>query len=554
MTTFPPKLPAPKEFSALNRPEQLEVLRRANARQKLRLLVEAAAGEELLALLPPQDVYLLARELGPDQIPELLTMASPEQWTAFFDFDCWDGDTLGRLSARKWLAILLQGEAPWVAKTLQELDFELLVLMVLREVQVVSGPEEMADEDVMAENRRRECGYVLDYRDEDGAKLFGGLIDVLFRYAPEFCRYLLEAVRSEGESLLEESVYQQRGGRLLDQGLPEPYAAQTVYAWLDPESFVVSGESKRPLGASAIGVAPGAALQLASPRGVLAEVLGAGVDGQTAWELTCLLNKVMMAEKIDLGDLDAVRGLGERSYALLNLALEYLAGSNATAAARCLQTAYAEQLFRLGHSLTLRLQRRARAVREAAVGAYLDVPYRQLTDALLQRPPQFAEVLVRPERGGRRLFASLREVRLTEEWLDRLEAQCRLFEEHFPFPLPSVDNWALAGCHPGHGRELTLSAIFLTALANRLLERPFAPQPLAAGELSVLHALVSRGGKVDPQLRSQTLAWLASLEPGGDAFGAFCLDLWEEEFCKVRTAELDPRYVGGLIVRLAAAL
>jgi Family of unknown function (DUF6178) len=202
----------------------------------------------------------------------------------------------------------------------------------------------------------------------------------------------------------------------------------------------------------------------------------------------------------------------------------------------------------------LRLQRRARAVRGAAVGPYLDDPYRQLTEALLQRPPQFAEILVRPERGGRRLFASLSEVRLTEEWLDRLEAQCRLFEEHFPFPLPAADDWALAGCHPGHGRELTLSAIFLTALANRLLNRPFAPQPLATGEMSVLHALVSRGGKANPELRAQTRSWLESLEPGGGAFGDFCLDLWEEEFCKVRTAELDPRYVGGLIVRLAAAL
>jgi hypothetical protein len=139
---------------------------------------------------------------------------------------------------------------------------------------------------------------------------------------------------------------------------------------------------------------------------------------------------------------------------------------------------------------------------------------------------------------------------LAEAWLDRLEVQCRLFTEHFPFPLPSADAWALAGCHPVHGRELTLSAIFLTALANRLLDRAFAPQPLAAGELPGLHALVSRGGQVDRQLRGETRAWLESLEPGGAGFGDYCLNLWEEDFCQVRPAELDPRYVGSLIVRL----
>ena len=89
--------------------------------------------------------------------------------------------------------------------------------------------------------------------DEDGAKLFGALIDILFRHAPGFCRYLLEAVRSEGESLLEESVLQLRAGRLLDQGFPEPDTAPEVYAWLDPETFVAGAERKLPFGGSETG-------------------------------------------------------------------------------------------------------------------------------------------------------------------------------------------------------------------------------------------------------------------------------------------------------------
>lgn len=550
MTTPSPASLKAADFAALARPVQLEVLRLASARQKLRLLIDAVDGEELLALLPPQDVYLLACELGFDQIPELLTMASPEQWTAFFDFACWEGDTLGRLAVRQWLTILLQGEAAWIAKTLQELDFELLVLMLLREVQVVSGPEELADEDVMAENRRRERGYVLDYRDEDGAKLFGALIEVLFRRAPDFCRYLLEAVRSESECLLEESVYRQRSDRLLDQGLPEPDAAQMIYAWLDPDKFVVGREPKLSLGGSASGVVPGAALQLARPGGVLAEVLADGVDENTSWELASLVNKALMAQQVDLGELDQVRDVVEQAYGTLNLALEYLSDDDVDAARRCLRDEYAEQLFRLGSSLILRLQKRARCVQESSIGPYLDRGARVLLDPLLQRRPHFPELLARPERGGVRPFSNLREIRLVEERLARLEVQCRLFEEHFRFPLPAPDDWELAGCHPQQARELELSTIFLTALANRLLGRPFSPQPLSAGDLVKVHALISRGGKLDPALRTQTVPWLESLEVGGGAFGSFCLDLWEEEFCAIAVADLDPRYVGGMIVRV----
>lgn len=557
MSIFAGKLPTAKEFATLDRPVQLEVLRRASARQKVRLLIDAAEGEELFALLPPQDVYLMARELGADQLPELMTMATPEQWTAFFDFDCWDGDHFDAREARAWVAILLEGESSRIAVTLQDLDFELLVLLLHREVTVLSGPEEMFDEDAMAEGRRRDCGYVLDYRDEEGAKLFGALIDVLFRHAPGFCRYLLEAVRSESECQLEESVYQQRAGRLLDQGFPEPAVAKSVYAWLDPAHFVVGEQRKIPLGGSATGAVPGAALQLAQGRGLLGAALAQGVDEQTAWELACVINKVLMAERIDLGELDQVRDAAERVWLTLNLALEYLVGSEVEAggaveaARRCLRDEYAERLFRLGFSLTLRLQRRARSVQALSIGPYLDREDRLLLEPLRQDRPQFPEVAERPERGGMRPFATLSDLRLVEDRLDRLEVQRRLFEERLPFPLPKPADWELAGCHPQSGGDLTLAIIFLTALANRLLDRPFAPQPLAGGDLADLHALVSRSGKLDPELRAQTLAWLESLEPGAGGFGRRCLDLLEEEFCALAPADLDPRYVGGLMVRLS---
>lgn len=549
--SIPPQKISANQFMTLSRSEQLDVLRQVGAKKKLHLLLDAADGEELLALLPPQDLFLMARELGVDQIPELLTMASPEQWTALFDFDCWHGDSFDSSAARAWLAALLQGEESWVAKTLLNIDFELLVLMLHREVRVVSGPEEMDDEAAIAEGRRRERGYVLDYLDDDGAKLYGALIDGLFRQAPDFCRYLLEAVRSESESQLEESIYQQRSGRLLDQGFPEPDTAQTVYAWLDPETFVLGADRKLPFGGSPTGAAPGAVLQLARPGGRLATALAEGLDAETSWELACLVNKVLMAERVDPGELDQVRSVVERTFVTLNLALEYLAGSDDDAARRCLREDYAERLFRFGFSLTLRLQRRARAIRQSAIGPYLDRRFRDLVEPLLQRRPQFPEVAERPERSGTRPFGTLPEVRLVEARLDQLEAQWRLFEEHFPFPLPAPADWVLDHCQPASGNALTLSTIFLAALANRLLGRPFEPAPLAAGEVGKLHALVTRNGKVDPELRKQTAAWLESLEPGGSFFGELCFERWDEEFCAVSDADLDPRYVGGLIVRVA---
>ncbi|TLM66798.1 MAG: hypothetical protein FDZ69_05540 [Deltaproteobacteria bacterium] len=532
-----------QQFAALDRPEQLDILCRVGNRKKLQLLFDAADGDELLALLPPQDLFLLARELGADQIPELLGMATPEQWTAFFDFDCWTGDRFDAGAARPWLAVLLDGEEPRIVEILLGLNFELLTLILLQEVQVVSGPEELESEAERGEALRRDGGYLLEYRDEEGAKLYGALLDILFRHHADFFRYLLEAVRAEDESLLEESVYRQRADRLVDQGFSAPDEARAVYAWLDPERYTIPAEAKIPLGGSATGAAPGALLQLARPGGTLALALAGGIDAGTAWELTCLINRTLLADGADCGDIDEIRAVAGRTLGLLNLALEYLAGNDADKARHCLDEEYAERLFRLGFSLTLRLRQRARAVVQSAVGPLLDRRFRDVIEPLLPVRPQFPVAARHPGQGGAQPFAALQEVRLVEAWLDQMEVQRRLFEDHFRFPLPAaVDDLSVAAGEP------TLSALFLTALANRLLGRPFMPQPLVAGDVRTLHGLVTRGRLVDPELRRQTLTWLDSLEAGGSTFGEYCLGRWDDEFCAVAVEALDPRYLGGLIV------
>jgi hypothetical protein len=135
-----------------------------------------------------------------------------------------------------------------------------------------------------------------------------------------------------------------------------------------------------------------------------------------------------------------------------------------------------------------------------------------------------------------------------------MELQQRLFEQslHFVLPDPAVADFS--GCQPERADDVTLVEFFLTALANKLLGRELLPLPIAEEELAGLHGMVSRSGKVHPRLREETVKWLESLQPGGGAFAAFCLDIWEEEFCAISAEELDPRFIGGLIVRLAPQL
>jgi hypothetical protein len=253
-----------KEFSLLPFAEQIDVLRCQDARQKSRLLIDAENGAELIARLSAQEVYLLAMERGHEHLPELLSLATPEQWTGFIDLDCWEGDEFAAAKAHRWLATLMESDEETVYNVLRTMNFELLTLILKTELEIISGPDALDNDDARAEAVKREGGYEINYRSENGAKMYGRLIEILQTTEAEFFVYLLEAVRAESMIMLEECVYQQRNGRLLDIGIPESFTARKVYTWLDPDLY----KEKRPFKlapGSFTASAPGFTLTLVRP-------------------------------------------------------------------------------------------------------------------------------------------------------------------------------------------------------------------------------------------------------------------------------------------------
>jgi hypothetical protein len=541
----------PKEFNALRAEERLEMIRHAQGRQKYNLMLEAGDFGELIWRLPAQDIYLLIKELGFEAVAELLPHLSVPQFTACLDLDGWQGDVLDAVAVFPWLASLLERSEEEIVRLLEDLDFPLLVLVFRTFVTVTAGPDDIEDEEVRIEATQHDGGYVLDFRDSEQAKVVGALLGLVFRQDREFFTFLMEAMRHESQAILEEDVYQQRRGRLEDLGFPDPFSALAVYSWLDPDTFTPAVVRKlAPEPAEEEVIPPGFLLAAGRSRDLFAEVLGEGLAPAELWELTFLINKVLIADRVDVGDAEVVQQSAEEVYHTLSLALEFLAGDDVTRAREVFGSCYVEHLFQVGYSLLLRLQRRATAVAGSVVAPYLDGPFRALVEALRRSKPRFFRGIERVDQGGERSFATLREVRLAEEWLERLEVQQRLFTDALPFRLPTPEAFDLVGCIPESGDDMALSDFFLTALANRLLGRSFAPTPIHSTELPALHGRICAAGRLVSGLREETAAWLESLLPGAGAFGDYCLDLWEEEFCPTRPEDLDPRYLGGLIVRL----
>ncbi len=539
-----------REYNVLTFEERLAIVRRASGRQKYDLLIEAHDAHEMVPRLAAQEIYLLVRELGAEDCVDLLAMVSTEQLTTFFDLDFWEDAILQTKPALEWLVLLLETGEQNVMQTVWEMDFELLVVMLQKFVSIRRGLESLTDEDALAEGGLERI-YDVEYPDSESAKIVAYFLDIIFRHDRDFYLHMMEAVRWEQTVELEEAAYQSRNGRLQDRGFPDPFTALKLFAYLDPSTYDPAREKKIPAEpAEADTDAPGFFL-VARSHDLLAEILGSGLEADECWELAYLLNKMMIADRADVGDAAQVEAKMEEVYRYLNIGLEYFCGADTEKAFQTFRSAYFQNLFRIGLSLTLELQKRARQITRSAIGAFLDGPYRAFVDALNQRRPRLFEGVEQSDRGGARPFANRHDLQLAEEWLAQLDVQRRLFSEHFGFRLSSPEDIDLTGCTPESGEDLTLSEIFLTALANRIMGREFMPAPFPASELTELHRRVAQEGEMHPDLRRDTIGWLEELEPGGSHFAEHCLAIWDQEFCALQPADLDPRYVGGMILRIA---
>lgn len=543
-----PRSISSKEFNALAPGERLEIIRQARGSQKYALLVEAHDGEALVADMAAQELFLLIKEIGREDVGELIAWATAEQFTTFLDLDIWQGDQLDPVAMLHWLQLLLDAGEEKVMQLACQLDFELLVLMVKKFVNISRGPEDASDED---QGGQSASGYEVEYLDVEGGKVVGAFLDVLYRLDPQWAHNLLRTVRWEQDSLLEEEVFQGRCRRLEEFGFVDPIAAQALYAWLDPATFNPADYRKDSVPLPKDGaVSPGFLLTATSPQDLLAAVFAKGLSHEACWELSYLLNAVMSAERVEVGDPKQVQEALEQVYRCLNLALEHLCGSDDAGACELFGQLYLQPLFRLGFSLTLQLQRQAKPLQNSPLAPYFDPSGRALLQAVSGKKPQFWEGLSNPGLNGTRPFKTLDDLRRASLGLQRLEVQLALFSEDLPFSLAAAKDIDLSGCVPGQAADLKVSDLFLTALANRLLGRPFLPQPVPVAELAQLHQRICRQGRLGEDLHRDTVVWLESLRPGAGAFAEECLAIWDQEFCPLSPQNLDPRYLSGLIIRL----
>jgi uncharacterized protein DUF6178 len=400
--------------------------RSQDPRSRLDLVAAHPHAAVLVPMIAVEDFYYLVRSVGLPDAHEVLGLASAEQLQGCLDLDIWEGDRLstGRLLA--WLEALTELRPEALAALMRLLDAELASLVIGRSVRIYdrSVPEAPARETRYPLYETPDQAFLVEFRSPDPhtARTLERFLDRIYAVDPDVARSLLTHAKWGTSAELEEASYRWRTARLADLGFPSYDEALAVYQYVDPRRPPAPTDGQRshdPTDAPTLPVPFADALADESFLGrVLAEVDDPGRLADLSTAIVGLLNSVLVADRVDAGDLDVVRELSGRVRDTLSLGLEHAAGGDVGRGGAILAHTGLVELFGIGFSLTVDLARRAKA---------LDRPTDPdpTLDALLERRPMFARALDPSPRGGERPFRTVADVRTVEAYLAEVATRRR---------------------------------------------------------------------------------------------------------------------------------
>lgn len=392
-----------RAFQALSLDEKQRYLKTRSAKEKMDLILADPAARRLIATMQPQEFYWLVKEIGESDAVELVQLASPEQCVFLLDMEVWEGWNFSQEKACHWLTHFMEGGEPRVHELLKHVDYEFLQLLLSRELIVGGGIGDQSDD----EERFNDYDHTFDdvfylkFKDPKHSQVIGSFLSMLIKLDQPLYIALMESIKGDIDLELEEHCHRFRTGRMEDLGFPPVGEALSIYARVNPETFVVHGDKALQPAAETGSVVP---LPLNEDSLFLKALAGAG--SQTLMqEFNYLVNSALVAEGDAFKDPEAMQDILKRVCGYLNIALEQLSGGDERKAAELLSGEPLKRLFQLGFSIVLELKF---AAQSAEVGEYAA---KKFLEGLRAKRPRFYRGLDPDGVDGYREFRDLGDVK-----------------------------------------------------------------------------------------------------------------------------------------------
>lgn len=558
---------AQKIFNSLPVKSQLDIVLRARGKERLHYLFLSENPGELVQRLPELEVFLTVKEVGEKDSLDLISITTPEQFQYLLDLDFWKKDQLDPEKILHWMEILLECGEEKVSQLIRSADLEFIALLLKKFIRVTTMEGELLEVRERIPLFTLDQHYFIDYLGKGVREVFQPFLEILYRIDSERYRILMEALIWELESELEEEGYRLRNARMADYGFHDFEEALEIYRFVNPDSLTLEKNFIPGRGQEETDKSNPTFYLTFQNEGpffssILSKIENLAELNRLKEEITALCNKAIIAEAIDLLQIDEMERVTRKVFHYLNLGLQYLSSEEETKAFEILRFLPIQRIFQCGVSSTLLLKKKAEAIlkgpwfdghREDLF--FLDPPHQEKFEGVLKRRPSLNQ------KGVFEDFKDLQDLKETEIFLESIEVIVNFLGEQsniFPRSLKEMD---LNGCHPEEWQGITLSTIFLTALANQILNGTFKFEAIEKARLKDLFNRIferdEQGkGVVKMEIKDGFRGWLNSIENDGNkqyhllAFRDFCFDLLEEECGRIASEEeIDPRFVKGLLIR-----
>jgi hypothetical protein len=396
--------------------------RSRNPRKRVELVLADPQAAALVQRIPIEEFYYLVHGVGLEDALEVLRLATPEQLQGCLDLDLWRRDRLSAPRMLAWLEVLAELSSPALMRIVRALDPELVAFVIGRHACIYdrSVGEAPEDDSPFVVHRTSDAAFIVEFRTTTAtaARTVERFIARLYDADPEFARMILNEAKWGATAELEEESLRWRTARLADLGFPSYDDALEVHRRIDLDRLPAT---PAPAHQGDTGEPPCLPAAFAEALGsesllerVLAEIDDEAMLAELSGALVALLNRVLVADRVDPADLDAVRDATMHARDTLSLGLEHLIGDDIGAARELVARMPLVDVFRVGWTLIADLVVRARRLDRAGV---IDPDL----DALLGPRPLFPGGLDASPMAGERPFRTVADLHAVEAHLRGLE-------------------------------------------------------------------------------------------------------------------------------------
>jgi len=473
---------AEQALSSLSFKRQLDCILQVPWKERMSVIMQSPSARELVQALPAEEVFWMVKQRGIGDSLPLIARTSHEQFQYLIDLDCWQHDQLVPEACLDWYRMLGRCNQAKVLEWFEQAD-DCLVVSGLKQFIHVHKIEEESD---ISEEYDAMPPCTIDginffrFESEDAQLVLLPLLRVLLSHDAGRYQSVIEGIIWDPRAESEDEALHWRQNRVAENGFPPFDEALGLYGPLSEDELQKFAPlSSVPVQTTAPGHASVARVRYALEESRLPDFLRAVLGASDVYanrdsfeqQFITTANKIIVADCLEVRDIEDVRRALRKTAGYISIALEYLSAGDFDAAPALLVRHHPQLLFRYGahlvNSLAARMRRHKGHIWTSDTSRFTCFYGTPLADTglgLVRSRPLFYEGLVSNGSSLYRDFESRFDLETASAAVDRLIAADRLLFERAGLNIAELAEAYVKNRIVTDPAEITMPALLSTLL------------------------------------------------------------------------------------------